>query len=76
MAVPSAVRVAGIGASAGGFDAFLELVSAPPDHDRCRIVFHSIPEPGNPKTESAAKRTQIDSLRQALAAAIDDRELW
>jgi len=47
----------------------------PPEHDRCWIVFHSIPEPGNPKAESAAKRTQIDSLRQALAAAIDDREL-
>ena len=30
MAVPSAVRVAGIGASAGGLDAFLELVSAIP----------------------------------------------
>lgn len=47
----------------------------PPDRDRCWIIFHSIPEPGKPRAEPAAKRTQIDSLRQALAAAIDDREL-
>src|SRR6185436_6541943 len=47
----------------------------PPEHDRCWIVFHSVPEPGKPRAESAGKRTQIDSLRQALAAAIDDREL-
>jgi two-component system CheB/CheR fusion protein len=47
----------------------------PPGHDRCWIVFHSVPEPGKARAVSAGKRTQIDSLRQALAAAIDDREL-
>jgi len=46
----------------------------PPGHDRCWIVFHSTPEPGKPRAESAGRRTQIDSLRHALAAAIDDRE--
>jgi two-component system CheB/CheR fusion protein len=47
---------------------------APPDHGRCWIVFHSIPEARTRKVESAVKRNEIDGLRHALAAAIDDRE--
>ncbi|HEV7767486.1 MAG TPA: CheR family methyltransferase, partial [Thermoanaerobaculia bacterium] len=46
----------------------------PPGPDRCWIVFHSMPAPPNHKGESAGRRTEIDGLRQALAAAIDDRE--
>jgi len=48
--------------------------TAPPGHDRCWIVFHSIPEPARRKVESAGKRKEVDGLRHALAAAIDDRE--
>jgi two-component system CheB/CheR fusion protein len=47
----------------------------PPGQDRCWIVFHSLPAPAKRKTESARARTEIDGLRHALAAAIDDREL-
>ena len=46
----------------------------PPGHDRCWIVFHSFPEPAKRKAEPAVKRREIDGLRHALAAAIDDRE--
>jgi two-component system CheB/CheR fusion protein len=45
----------------------------PLGHDRCWVVFHSIPEPTR-RRASAAKRTEIDGLRQALEAAIGDRE--
>ncbi|HVR39552.1 MAG TPA: ATP-binding protein, partial [Thermoanaerobaculia bacterium] len=47
----------------------------PPSHDRCWIVFHSSLEPAKRKAASAGARTEIDGLRHALAAAIDDREL-
>ncbi|HVT02835.1 MAG TPA: chemotaxis protein CheB [Thermoanaerobaculia bacterium] len=47
--------------------------AAAPGHDRCWIVFHSFPEPARRKAKSAAERTEIDGLRQALAATIDDR---
>lgn len=43
-------------------------------NDRCWIVFHSIPAPAKRKAAPAVRRTEIDSLRHALAAAIDDRE--
>lgn len=46
----------------------------PPGQALCWIIFHSRPEPPARKGASTAKRTEIDSLRQALAAAIDDRE--
>jgi two-component system CheB/CheR fusion protein len=42
--------------------------------DCCWIVFHSVPAPARRKAKSAAEGTEIDGLRQALAAAIDDRE--
>ncbi len=45
-----------------------------PGHDRCWIVFHSNPAPAERKAGPAGKRSEIDSLRHALAAAIDDRE--
>jgi two-component system CheB/CheR fusion protein len=48
--------------------------AAAPGYDRCWIVFHSFLEPAKRKAEPAAKRREIDGLRQALAAAIDDRE--
>jgi two-component system CheB/CheR fusion protein len=47
---------------------------APPGHDRCWIVFHSSPAPAKGKKQTAAVRTEIEGLRHALAAAIDDRE--
>jgi two-component system CheB/CheR fusion protein len=47
--------------------------TTPPDHDQCWIVFHSTPASTKRKTKSV-KRTEIDGLRQALTAAIDDRE--
>ena len=47
----------------------------PPGHDRCWIVFHGGPAPAKRKAASAGARTEIDGLRHALAAAIDDREL-
>jgi two-component system CheB/CheR fusion protein len=46
----------------------------PPDHDRCWIVFHSTPAPASRIAKAGIKRTEIDSLRHALATAIDDRE--
>jgi two-component system CheB/CheR fusion protein len=46
----------------------------PPGHDRCWIVFHSILAPAKGKAALAGRRTEIDGLRHALEAAIDDRE--
>lgn len=48
--------------------------ASPPGHDRCWIVFHSVPAPANRTADSAVKRTEIEGLRLALAAAIEDRE--
>jgi two-component system, chemotaxis family, CheB/CheR fusion protein len=45
-----------------------------PGRDRCWIVFHSIPAPAKSNAEPAGERTEIDGLRQALEAAIGDRE--
>jgi two-component system CheB/CheR fusion protein len=45
-----------------------------PGHDRCWVVFHTVPERATRKAESSVKRKEIDGLRHALAAAIDDRE--
>ncbi len=42
--------------------------------DRCWILFHALPAPAKPRAESAGRRTEIDGLRHALAAAIGDRE--
>jgi len=47
--------------------------AAPPGHGRCWIVFHSVPDAGKRK-ESVVERNEIDGLRHALAAAIEDRE--
>ncbi|HEY6138150.1 MAG TPA: chemotaxis protein CheB [Thermoanaerobaculia bacterium] len=47
---------------------------APPGNDRCWIVFHSVPAPEKNKGMPAGRRTEIDGLRRALEAAIDDRE--
>jgi two-component system, chemotaxis family, CheB/CheR fusion protein len=46
----------------------------PPGQDRCWIVFHSAPAPVTGEVHSTTERLEIDGLRQALAAAIDDRE--
>jgi two-component system, chemotaxis family, CheB/CheR fusion protein len=46
-----------------------------PGHDRCWIVFHAVPAPARRKPLPAHARAEADELRQALAAAIDDREL-
>jgi two-component system CheB/CheR fusion protein len=50
-----------------------------PDDDaapgRCWVVFHTTPAPAEDKTESSGERLEIDGLRDALAAAIEDREL-
>jgi two-component system, chemotaxis family, CheB/CheR fusion protein len=45
-----------------------------PGHDRCWIVFHAVPAPAGRKASPLAQ-AEADELRQALAAAIDDREL-
>jgi two-component system CheB/CheR fusion protein len=45
-----------------------------PGHDRCWIVFQSTPAPAKRKAKSAGKLEEVDGLRQALAAAIEDRE--
>jgi two-component system CheB/CheR fusion protein len=45
-----------------------------PGQDRCWIVFQSVPDQSTRKAQSAVKRKEIDGLRHALAAAIDDRE--
>lgn len=47
---------------------------APPGKNRCWIIFHSFLEPAKRKAESSIKRKEIDGLRHALAAAVDDRE--
>lgn len=47
----------------------------PPGHDRCWIVFRSTPVGDTTrKVETAGRRAEIDGLRHALAAAIQDRE--
>jgi two-component system CheB/CheR fusion protein len=52
----------------------IPYITSPPGHDRCWIAFHSTPAPAKRKAESSAARTEIEGLRHALAAAIDDRE--
>jgi len=47
---------------------------SPSGHARCWIVFHSSADATKRKPESVAQRTEIDGLRHALTAAIDDRE--
>ena len=53
----------------------IPLAIAPPGHDACWILFHDSRAPARSKTETAVERTEIEGLRHALAAAIDDREL-
>jgi len=48
--------------------------ASPPGHDRCWIIFHSVAAPEKGKGITAGRRTEIDGLRHALEAAIDDRE--
>lgn len=45
-----------------------------PSAGRCWIIFRSLPAPATSNAPSAAERTEIDGLRHALAAALDDRE--
>jgi two-component system, chemotaxis family, CheB/CheR fusion protein len=45
-----------------------------PGHDRCWIVFHTLPERPRRK-DSVGTRKEIDGLRLALETAINDREL-
>ncbi len=52
----------------------IPLGTPPPGHDRCWIVFHSVPAPEKGKGMPAGRRTEIDGLRHALEAAIGDRE--
>lgn len=47
--------------------------SALAGHERCWIVFHGAAAPA-PRKGEARKRTEIDTLRHALAAAVADRE--
>ena len=74
------VKKEGILCVDGGVRSCLEFEVIPygtttPGHDRCWIVFRSTPAPARRKAEGAGARTEIDGLRQALAAAIEDREL-
>ncbi len=48
---------------------------SPPGGDRCWILLHSRPAPAKRRVGSAGARTEIEGLRHALAAVIDDREL-
>jgi two-component system, chemotaxis family, CheB/CheR fusion protein len=41
----------------------------------CWIVFRTFPNPAKRSPDPAGARTEVDSLRHALAAAVDDREL-
>jgi two-component system CheB/CheR fusion protein len=41
----------------------------------CWVLFRGAPDLAKPEKESAAGQTEIDGLRHALAAAVDDREL-
>lgn len=41
--------------------------------DRCWIVFHSVAAPA-PRRNPAKRRSEVDTLREALAAAIEDHE--
>jgi len=52
----------------------IPYATSSPSHDRCWIVFHSIPAPAAKRAEATGRRTEIDGLRAALEAAIDDRE--
>ncbi|HEU4887831.1 MAG TPA: chemotaxis protein CheB [Thermoanaerobaculia bacterium] len=45
-----------------------------PANERCWVVFHSVSAEKRRKADSAGERTEIDGLRHALAAAVDDRE--
>jgi two-component system CheB/CheR fusion protein len=45
-----------------------------PRRDQCWIVFHDAPAPARRTSAKSARQTEIDSLRNALAAAIGDRE--
>ncbi len=49
-------------------------VASSPGHDQCWIVFRSAPATAPGKGRNAAKLTEIEGLRRALAAAISDRE--
>jgi two-component system CheB/CheR fusion protein len=42
--------------------------------DRCWVAFQGSPDTGKPTAETDSHRIEIESLRHALAAAIDDRE--
>lgn len=47
--------------------------TAAPGHDRCWIVFHSGAAPAK-RSLSASRQLELDSLRAALSAALEDRE--
>jgi two-component system CheB/CheR fusion protein len=58
---------------ATGLSVSFDVIHAgPPRHDGCWIVFRAVP--GTAEGEAGAPRTEVESLRRALAAAIDDRE--
>ncbi|HEY0788849.1 MAG TPA: PAS domain-containing protein, partial [Thermoanaerobaculia bacterium] len=44
-----------------------------PDNDSCWVIFRSVPEPSR-RAGPARRLSEVESLRRALAAAIDDRE--
>jgi len=50
------------------------LPSATASGDRCWVLFHSTDLLPDRNAQTAGKRMEIESLRHALAAAIDDRE--
>ncbi|HVT42825.1 MAG TPA: chemotaxis protein CheB [Thermoanaerobaculia bacterium] len=57
-----------------GFDV-IPYGTPPPGHERCWIVFRSSLVSANRKAGRPGVQAEIDGLRQALASAIDDREL-
>ena len=56
------------------FEVIPQPVSTP-GRDRCWVVFHGRVAPAKRRAQSVGARTEIEGLRHALAAAIDDREL-
>ncbi|HUO85401.1 MAG TPA: chemotaxis protein CheB, partial [Thermoanaerobaculia bacterium] len=57
-----------------GFDV-IPYGLAPPAHDHCWVIFRESALPGKRRAVSAGSRTEIEGLKDALTAALDDREL-
>jgi len=57
-----------------GFDV-IPYATSQAGQDHCWVLFRREPDSGQRKAESTVQQSEIDGLRQALGAAIDDREI-